>query len=524
MTDRDLTNMMRDINPRFQQKANARAAEYARQHPHRSRMPGLVLGGAAACCALAAVLILLPKKTGSMHSAVQDSAPVTERSPAESAAERTTLAAPFASDSFDIVLTVAPAYAPYAMKLTSAQSAVLAQALTKAEWIETDINTPHPDGEINTVYVYNHGRAFSLKQYPDQTVELYRNDTAASSCWEISAEADAALRAAVSPTDPDSLNKQLVWCDPQTMNEADIWENVLWNKRSGCDPTSKDSIYDMICNSAEYYEQASGIVRCGYDGMTEPFSCEQIKCVFQTNLNSGCAYAESERYLSPNIEMLLNLTDDADYLRDAPSAEDSTGEASYALDPDYVWRLPYRDVHFSDGTYQHELSGDTVYPSGDHNAVHRRDYKPLTKAEQCRIGSEGEVVWENRLPLSNCGNIAAEALEGYTRALIYLYDFDSWDISGIVTLAGRECVSIKGRLNREHCESVSGGVPDIDLFNFFVDTQTGVIMKYLGYHSDGSFADFIVVNQIAFDEEAMPVQFPDLSEMQENITDTESEQ
>ena len=49
-------------------------------------------------------------------------------------------------------------------------------------------------------------------------------------------------------------------------------------------------------------------------------------------------------------------------------------------------------------------------------------------------------------------------------------------------------------------------------------------MKYLGYHSDGSFADFIVVNQIAFDEEAMPVQFPDLSEMQENITDTESEQ
>lgn len=520
MTDRDLTNMMRDINPRFQQKANARAAEYARQHPHRSRMPGLVLGGAAACCALAAVLILLPKKTGSMHSAVQDSAPVTESSPAESAAERTTLAAPFASDSFDIVLTVAPAYAPYAMKLTSAQSAVLAQALTEAEWIETDINTPHPDGEINTVYVYNHGRAFSLKQYPDQTVELYRNDTAATSCWQISAEADAALRAAVSPTDPDSLNKQLVWCDPQTMNEADIWENVLWNKRSGCDPTSKDSIYDMMCNTADYYEQASGIVRVGSSGNTNPFPCGQTKCYFQTNLNSGYAYSVSENYLSPNLEMLVDMTDYSDCVRDVPTDSDGKYDGSIALDSTYAYRSPYKYIHAADGTYRYEFYEHNPSYSKNPGVTHRRDSQPLSKAEQHEILPSGAESWRCRKPLSNCGVVVSECLDGGSMVQKFLYDFDSWNIVGIETVSEQECIHLKGRLTN----TLVGDNLDVSDFDFYVDRYTGVVIKYLGYNSSGELSGFLVVDRILFDEEAMPVQFPDLSEMQENITDTESEQ
>jgi hypothetical protein len=218
--------------------------------------------------------------------------------------------------------------------------------------------------------------------------------------------------------------------------------------------------------------------------------------------------------VAADIQMLLNMTDDADYLRDAPSSEEGNGETSYAIDPNYVWRLPNLSAHFSDGTYQHDISGNTVLPGAEHDAEHRRDYVPLTKEEQCRIGPDGEVIWAGRNPLSNCGNIATEVLEGYTAAHIYLYDFDSWEILGTEMLAGRECVSIRGHLNKEHCESVSGGVTDLDLFCFFVDAQTGVIMKLLNFRSDGTLSAFLVVDRIAFDEEAEPVQMVDLSGME----------
>lgn len=513
MTDRDLTNMMRDIDPRFQQKANARAAAYAQQHPRRSRMPGLLLGGAAACCALAAVLILLPKNAGYLHSVMQESMPGTASSAAESASDESTQHSPLEKENFDIVLAVSPAYGPNALKLSSAQIPALAAALTESEWTEIDTDAPYPDGETNKIYVHNHGKAFSLTQYADQTVELYWNDTAASSRWKISPEADAEIRAVTNPADPDSLDKQLVWCDPQTLDEVDIWENILWNKREGCDLTSKDDIYYMICNSAEYFEQASGVVRCGTDGLIYPLSCVMKKCVFQTNLNSGRAYSEEDSYLAPNLEMLLNMTDDSDYLREASSAESGNSEMSFSLDPNYVWHMPYKSAHFSDGTYQHDLHHDTVYPGDPDQAQHRRDYKPLTKEEQSISAIDGEVNLQNRQPLSNCGYLAANVLEGYRSAYIELYDFDSWDIIGRETLAGRECVSLMGHMNTEHCESVSGGVPNNvnDSFYFFVDTQTGVIMKYLDFHGDGTLAEFIVVDEIAFDEEAAPVQMLDLT-------------
>ena len=59
MTNKQLKEMMRDISPRYQQKADARAAS-AEHTKRRSWMPALV-SGAAVCCAGLAAVIFLPK-------------------------------------------------------------------------------------------------------------------------------------------------------------------------------------------------------------------------------------------------------------------------------------------------------------------------------------------------------------------------------------------------------------------------------------------------------------------------------
>jgi 3-oxoacyl-[acyl-carrier protein] reductase len=59
MTNKQLKAMMRDISPRYQQKADARAAS-AEHTKRRSWMPALV-SGAAVCCAGLAAVIFLPK-------------------------------------------------------------------------------------------------------------------------------------------------------------------------------------------------------------------------------------------------------------------------------------------------------------------------------------------------------------------------------------------------------------------------------------------------------------------------------
>ena len=60
MTNRQIKDMMRDIDPKYQQKANERAAAVTHT-AHRSMIPSLLVCGAAACCAVFAAAIILPR-------------------------------------------------------------------------------------------------------------------------------------------------------------------------------------------------------------------------------------------------------------------------------------------------------------------------------------------------------------------------------------------------------------------------------------------------------------------------------
>ena len=115
MTNRRIKEMMQNIDPKYQQKADERAAAVTHTARH-SRIPSLIVCGAAACCAVFAAAIILPKlKTEQIHTAVSeaqnDSA---EQSEYELVSKAEVQVDPTLQHDFsaDAVRVIAPAYAP----------------------------------------------------------------------------------------------------------------------------------------------------------------------------------------------------------------------------------------------------------------------------------------------------------------------------------------------------------------------------------------------------------------------------
>lgn len=79
----------------------------------------------------------------------------------------------------------------------------------------------------------------------------------------------------------------------------------------------------------------------------------------------------------------------------------------------------------------------------------------------------------------------------------FLNDFDLWDISGTTTYLNRDCVVIKGTT-----ESSYGAKLGTNTFEFIVDAQTGILLKYEGYDSSGNISDYVTTTEFSLDEKS----------------------
>lgn len=80
----------------------------------------------------------------------------------------------------------------------------------------------------------------------------------------------------------------------------------------------------------------------------------------------------------------------------------------------------------------------------------------------------------------------------------FLGDFDLWDISGTETYLNRECVVIKGTTEGSYGKKLG-----TNTFEFVVDAETGILLKYTGYDSNGDISDYITTTAISLDNEAI---------------------
>lgn len=98
----------------------------------------------------------------------------------------------------------------------------------------------------------------------------------------------------------------------------------------------------------------------------------------------------------------------------------------------------------------------------------------------------------------------------------FLSDFDLWNIEEITTFNDRTCYIINGRASEDYGASLN--VAD---FKLMVDAQTGVILQYEGYDSNGNISNFMYTKDLQFEDKAKKVRvfdkndFPDYTEKDE---------
>lgn len=130
---------------------------------------------------------------------------------------------PFGDISEDKIRLMSPAYAPYLLEPAEDTAKEIANALNSSEWEIIDNETPLPDGESYSVFVYNEGQPFRLTFYGDYTVE-YEKDNIVKK-YKVSDDAFITVFNAVHPKNPDGIADDLIWCEPENVSVDGVWLN-----------------------------------------------------------------------------------------------------------------------------------------------------------------------------------------------------------------------------------------------------------------------------------------------------------
>lgn len=71
-------------------------------------------------------------------------------------------------------------------------------------------------------------------------------------------------------------------------------------------------------------------------------------------------------------------------------------------------------------------------------------------------------------------------------------DKSLWDITGQATYEGRNCAVIEGVADPSY-----GDKFDVTTFIMYVDSETGILLKYEGFNEEGTKTDFIEVTDFS---------------------------
>lgn len=269
------------------------------------------------------------------------------------------------------------------------------------------------------------------------------------------------------------------------------------------DMTTKEGIYSKIINSFFFYDQVSGKVvdrqsyKDGVCGVTDlHLDLTNGKCYsyysrvnyennFEDILKGEPVVGEEDNYVSKgaffghmaiysNGEKCVWISDDM-YMSDV-----------YAFEEDISHGRTGNPVNYEALTaYMNEFNSKFV----DENGVSYSD-KDLENME-------------NPDPFAGISDginthLGTDCLRAnYTEAGENLWNFDKWDIVGDVEFIGRDCMEIAFK-------------DGIDA-TMYIDKETGCMLYYT-YYVDGQLMNYLVVDEIAFNENAVPVPEIDLSQ------------
>ena len=253
------------------------------------------------------------------------------------------------------------------------------------------------------------------------------------------------------------------------MNGAEAEVRVL-KRAAEPEKATKDDIFYMMLNSIDYYDKVSG--RFVHKSARSEYYDE---VVFQTCLSDTNAFSVYRSYYA---------TEDTD--------EEKISSGTVETEQEYS--------QYCDGSSFISVFPKTKNWENISNSIISMD-KVIDIPDQERMFTkEGMPGYAYKTNPTNV-IMSNSCLFPQEYAFGFLQDQSLWDIAEITNYQGRKCYIINGNTTPEY-----GAQMRVDTFEFIVDANTGVLMRYDGYNENGELCDFMHTDNIKFEEESEPVE------------------
>ena len=257
-----------------------------------------------------------------------------------------------------------------------------------------------------------------------------------------------------------------------TYDDLDKINNTTENKSIG-----KSEIFHMMLNSVDNYEKVSGSMAFSSDNK------DIINVVdFESDLLGSISYSRFRQCTLNNIE-----------------------DVKSGIYGDTVFE---EQVYCVDGKQISIYPMDKTYRCIDNAVITMRDATPIPDEQRIDVAEDGLPLYRFRNDPTNV-LMSSMCLFPQDIAFGFLENQELWDIADLIEIDGIMCYHINGKTSEEYGKKLN-----VDTFDFYIDSDTGVLIRYEGFDSNGVLSDFMYTNDLCFNSSAKPV-----SKYSESITE-----
>ena len=249
----------------------------------------------------------------------------------------------------------------------------------------------------------------------------------------------------------------------------------------------KEDIFSLMMGSIYRYQNVSGRYYIAGSDVNSMLSV--IAVDLQSNLTDGTAYSAQYR---------LPITDSG-----SEAAIKAKCKISLTDKPEMV--------QYCDGTYiYHGFSPDKISSAEKAASTAKINEAPANERIKAAYSDDEYAEYEMYPDVTNT-ILGTQTVFPQYKAVMNLSWFNRWENKGFETIDGRVCYHLSGKLkqcnyrDKNDDSVIMRSNEKVKTFDMWVDTSTGVLMKYIGFNSDGNICDFTFSEDVRFDNDAKPV-------------------
>lgn len=234
--------------------------------------------------------------------------------------------------------------------------------------------------------------------------------------------------------------------------------------------TVKEEIWHKMLNSIDYYDSVSGKM------MYANGPDQEMYVEYSTNLEKSKAYTKIKE---------VNVSDCSAVVKnDVPMSSVVKDNNTFDI-----------EVFTQESSMITLDNLDKVAINETDSVFTRENAEPIEDDKRVVVEEDGTPGYYYRCDVTNT-YLANASLFPQERTFGFLTDFDLWDVDGIEKYVDRECYVISGETSDDYGNKIG-----VKKFQFYVDCETGVLLKYIGYDESENIYAYLITEKIKFGDD-----------------------